>query len=96
MARTQTNNRDTDQQLGEMDYVLFHIDRIANELRENGVSVPGRVHPPPSATEVPPLETEVSTAKTSRSLIYLPGWLRKHCDDPAMMVRFIPLHTTCH
>ena len=84
-SQTRTNNRDTDQQLGEMDYVLFHIERIADELHENGVSVPGRDHPPPSTVEVPQ-ETEVTTSKSSRSSVYLPRWLHDHRYDPAAMV----------
>lgn len=69
-----------------MDYILFHVERIADELRENGVSVPGRSHPAPSTVEVPQ-ETEVTTSKSSRLKIYLPQWLHHHRYDPATMVR---------
>jgi hypothetical protein len=88
-SQTRTNNRDTDQQLGEMDYTLFHIERIADELRENGVSIPGRIHTPPSATEVPQ-ETEVTTSKSSRLRVYLPRWLGDHRGDPAATVTLMP------
>ena len=72
-----------------MDYILFQIERIADELRENGISVPGRIHPPPSTVEVPQ-ETEVTTSKSSRSSVYLPQWLHNHRNDPAAMVTFMP------
>lgn len=85
-SRTRTNNRETDQQLGEMDYTLFHIEKIAHELRENGVSVPGRDHPLPSAAEPVPQATEVTISKGSRSSLYLPRWLHDHRYDPAAMV----------
>jgi len=70
-----------------MDYTLFHIGRIADELRENGVSLPGRTNPPSSTTEVPE-ESEVTTSKSSRSSLYLPRWLHDHRYDPAVMVMF--------
>lgn len=85
MSRTRTNNRDTDRQLGEMDYTLFQVERMADELRKNGVSIPGGNHPLPSETEAPQ-ESEVTTSKSARSTIYLPSWLHKHRYDPAVMV----------
>ena len=85
VSKTRTNNRDTDQQLGEMDYILSCIEPIADELRENGISVPGRTHPTPSSVEVPH-ETEATTSKSSRSKIYLPKWLDDNRFDPAAMV----------
>ena len=63
------------------------IERIADELRENGVSISGRVHSPPSAMEVPQ-ETAVTTSKSSRSSIYLPWWLHDHRNNPAATVTF--------
>ena len=72
-----------------MDYALFHVERIADELRKNGVSVAGRDHPPPSATEVPQ-ETEVTISKSSRLSVYLPQWLYDHRYDPATMVTITP------
>lgn len=72
-----------------MDYILFQIERITDELRENGISVPGRIHPPPSTVEVPQ-ETEVTTSKSSRSSVYLPQWLHNHRNDPTAMVTFMP------
>ena len=70
-----------------MDYTLFHVERIADELRENGVSVPGRTDPPPSTTKALE-EAEVTTSKSSRSNVYLPRWLHEHRYDPAVMVTF--------
>ena len=70
-----------------MDYTLFHVERIADELRENGVSVPGGTDPPPSMVEAPK-EAEVTTSKSSRSSLYLPRWLHDHRYDPAVMVMF--------
>lgn len=72
-----------------MDYTLFHIERIADELRENGISVPGRVRSPPSAMEVPQ-ETVVTISKSSRSSLYLPQWLHDHRNDPAATVTLTP------
>jgi hypothetical protein len=92
-SRTRTNNRETDQQLGEMDYTLFRIECIADELRENGVSIPGRIHPSPLAAEVPQ-ETEVTISKISRKSVYLPQWLHDHRFDPATMVVFQPSQAT--
>ena len=71
-----------------MDYTLFHIERIADNLRENGVGVSGRSHP--SSAEPAPQETEVTTSKSSRSGVYLPQWLYDHRRDPATMVTQSP------
>lgn len=69
-----------------MDYVLFHIKRIADNLRENGVVVPGKSYPPPSSTEPVPQEMEVTSSKSSRSRLYLPRWLNEHRYNPVAMV----------
>jgi len=85
-AQTRTNNRDTDRQLGEMDYIRSQLNRIADELRTVGVSVPGGAPPPPPpATEVPQ-ETDITVSAGYKSSIYLPRWLDKHRRDPALMV----------
>ena len=75
-----------DKQLGEMDYVLFQIERIAGDLRGIDVVVPGKARSPPSAAEPLSQETEVTTSKTSRSKVYLPQWLGDHRGDVATMV----------
>ena len=69
-----------------MDYTLSQVERIASDLREIGVTVPGRVHSPPSTAVPVTQETEVTTSKTSRSGVYLPQWLQRHRFDPATMV----------
>ena len=84
-AQTRTNNRDTDRQLGEMDYICFHLNRIADELRAVGVPVSGETPPPPPAVEAPQ-ETEATISTSHKSSTYLPGWLNDHRRDPALMV----------
>jgi len=81
-----TNNKDTDHQLGEMDYILFHVEKIADDLRKKGVDVPGNDRPPPPALEPVLQAAEVMTSKSSRSSLYLPQWLHNHRYDPAAMV----------
>ena len=78
---------DPDQQLGEMDYVRFQVNRIADELRSIGVSVPGETlpAPPPPVTEVPQ-ETETTISTGGKSNAFLPRWLNSHRRDPAVMV----------
>ena len=71
-----------------MDYILSQIERIADELRENGVKVPGKSHSPPRTIEIPE-DTEVVISRSSRSKIHLPRWLQNHRHDPAFTV-------TCH
>ena len=72
-----------------MDYTLLHIERMADELLEEGVSIPGRVRSLPSAAEVPQ-DTEITTSKSSRSSVYLPKWLYKQRYDPAVTVTITP------
>ena len=70
-----------------MDYSLFQVERIADELHENGVPIPRRTHPKPPTVDVPQ-KTEVTTSKSLRRSIYLPQWLNNHRFDPAAMVTF--------
>jgi hypothetical protein len=84
-AQTRTNNRDTDLQLGEMDYIRFQLELRADELHTAGVSVPGELVPPQPAMEVPQ-ETETAISTGSKSSTYLPQWLPSHSHDPALMV----------
>jgi hypothetical protein len=84
-AQTRTNNRDTDRQLGEMDYICFQLELIADELRAASVLVPGGSVPPQPAMEVP-RETEAAISTGSKSSTYLPQWLRSHSRDPALTV----------
>lgn len=85
-AQTQTNNRDTDQQLGKMDYIRFQLNRIASELRGVGVSVPGEAAPLPPVMEAPQ-ETEATISTGHKSSTYLPRWLEHGRHDPALMVK---------
>jgi hypothetical protein len=78
-----------------MDYTLFHVGCIADELRESGVSIPGRNFLLPPAVEVPH-ETEVATSKSSRKSVYLPRWLHKHRFDPAVMVMAFAFYQVNH
>ena len=84
-AQTRTNNRDTDQQLGEMDYIRFQLDRIADELRATGISVPGGTPLPPPVLEATQ-ETEATISTGFKLSTYLPQWLNNHRCDPAVMV----------
>ena len=86
MAQTRTNNRETDQQLGEMDYVRFQVNRIADKLRSIGVSVPGETLPPPPPVTEVPKETETTISTGGKSSTYLPQWLNSHRCDPVVMV----------
>ena len=93
-AQTRSNNKETEQQLGEMDYINFNLRRIADDLRRADVSIPDDSPAPTSvADEVRP-ETEFTIAKGRGSTIYIPHWLRDHRDDPALMasltVRVLP------
>lgn len=93
VASVRTNNRETDLQLGEMDYSLSQIIRIAEELRDNGVLVHGKGRTPISTTEVLQ-EMEVSISRSSRLKKYLPNWLRKYRCDPALTVTCQLCHPT--
>ena len=74
MAQTRTNNRETDQQLGEMDYVRFQVNRIADKLRSIGVSVPREtLPPPPPVTEVQRRQKLLSRPVASQAHTYLDG-----------------------
>ena len=85
-SQLRSNNKGTEQQLGEMDYVDFHIRRIADDLRRAGISVPGRT-PTPAATKEPQQDTDISIAKSHKSTIYLPHWIPDHREDPALTAR---------
>jgi hypothetical protein len=76
-----------ERQLGEMDYVVFQVERIADELHESGVPIPVPTRPLPQALEIPQ-ESEATTSKSSRKRVYLPQWLQDHRFDPAAMVIF--------
>jgi len=69
-----------------MDYIRSQINRIADELRIVGVSVPGGPPPPPPPAMEVPQETDVTVSASYKSSIYLPRWLDKHRNDPALMV----------
>jgi len=68
-----------------MDYIDFHVRRIADELQRAGVSIPGN-DSTPATTNEPHHETEFSVAQGHKSTVYLPHWIRDHRDDPALMV----------
>jgi hypothetical protein len=86
-SATRTNNRETERQLGEMDYVVFQVERIADELHESGISIPIPTRPLPQTSGIPQ-ESEATTSKSSRKGVYLPQWLQDHQIDPAAMVTF--------
>lgn len=68
-----------------MDYIDFHVRRIADDLRRAGVTVSGNV-PAPTSTDEPQWETEFTIAQGHKSQIYLPHWIHDHRDDPALIV----------
>lgn len=92
-SQSKSNNRETAQQLGEMDYVDFHIRRIADDLQRAGVPIPKHVFTPAMPSELPQ-ETSFTIAKGYKSKIYLPLWIQRHRDDPALTVNHLNL--TCH
>jgi len=71
-----------------MDYVDFHVRRIADNLRGAGISIPGNI---PTTTTVDELrqETDFTIAQVHKSTIYLPRWIRDHRDDPALIVSLL-------
>ena len=76
-----------------MDYIRFQLNRIADELRTVGVSVPGETPPPPPAMETPQ-ETEATISTGHKLSTYLPKWLDEHRSDPALMVLLSPHQAT--
>ena len=83
--QVRSNNKETAQQLGEMDYVDFHVHRITNDLQRVGVSISGSIHIQ-DATGKQQQETKSTIAKSHKSAWYLPHWIQDHRDDPALMV----------
>jgi hypothetical protein len=73
-----------------MDYIDFHVRRIADKLRRAGVSVPGNVHTPNDTSE-PQQETEFTISRGHRSALYLTHWIRDHRDDPALTVNMFAI-----
>ena len=68
-----------------MDYIDFHVRRIADDLRRAGVSIPGNI-PTPAVTDEPQQEIDFTIARGHKSAVYLPHWIRDHRDDPALTV----------
>ena len=75
-----------------MDYVDFHVRRIADDLERAGVPIPGVVHAP-AVPDEPQQETVFTTAKGHKSATYLPLWIQKHRDDPALIVKCLLSHS---
>lgn len=84
-SQSKCNNKETAQQLGEMDYVDFQVRRIGDNLRKAGVSIPGNAPTPITANE-PRQETEFTIAQGHKSTVFLPYWIRDHRNDPALTV----------
>lgn len=79
------------QQLGEMDYVEFHVHRIADDLQRAGVPISSHVATPTICE--PEQETKFTIASGHKSKVYLPHWIRDHRDDPALTVSlFVIVH----
>ena len=83
-----------------MDYVDFHVCRIADDLQRVGVSIPGHA-PTPNVTHELQQETDVGIAQGHKSTVYLPCWIRDHREDPALTVStsfhfVIPTYTLPH
>lgn len=82
-----------------MDYIDFHIRRIADDLQRAGVPIPGQIHKPvtsdepqqhtPTTSDEPRQGTAFTIAKGHKSVIYLPSWIQKHRDDPALTVEHL-------
>jgi hypothetical protein len=70
-----------------MDYVVFQVERIADELHESGVPVPIPTRPLLQHSEIPQ-ELDATTSKFSRKGVHLPQWLQDRRFDPAAMVTF--------
>jgi hypothetical protein len=68
-----------------MDYIDFHVRRIADDLRRAGVSIPGNV-PTPNVVGEQQQKTEFTIAQGHKHARYLPHWIRDHRDDPALTV----------
>ena len=68
-----------------MDYIDFHVCRIADNLRRASVSIPGNI-PAPAVTDEPQQEIDFTIARGHKSTVYLPHWIRDHRDDPALTV----------
>ena len=71
-----------------MDYIDFHVRRIADNLQRAGISIPGNI-PPTTTTNEPQQETDFTIAQGHKSTIYLPRWIRDHRDDPALIVSLL-------
>lgn len=84
-AQSRCNNKETDQQLGEMDYIDFQVRRIADDLQRAGVSIPGHT-PTTNPTHEPQQEAGISIARGHKSTVYLPRWMHDHREDPALTV----------
>ena len=80
-----------EQQLGEMDYIDFHVRRIADDLRRAGISV-GHA-PTPETIKEPQEGTDISISKSHKSTVYLPHWIRDHRDNPALIASALFLST---
>ena len=84
-SQSRSNNKETAQQLGEMDYINFHVRHIADDLRRAGVPVPGNI-PVPDIPGEQYQKTKFTIARGHKSALYLPHWIRDHRDDPALVV----------
>jgi len=84
-SQSRSNNKETAQQLGNMDYIDFQVRRIADELQTAGVSVPGQ-RPIDTVTDDPPVDPTFDIAKGYKSKIHLQPWTWEHRNDPALEV----------
>lgn len=78
-----TSKRNTASQLADQDIIEHNIRRIAAELRESSIDIPGGRRVIPSAL-APYEHHRISADESNR--IYLPQWLSDHSEDPVLAV----------
>ena len=71
-----------------MDYIDFHVRRIADNLRRASISIPRNI-PLTTTTNKPQQETDFTIAQGHKFTIYLPHWICDHHDDPALIVSLL-------
>lgn len=79
-----TNKQHATRQLAEQDLVEFHVRRIASDVREYGIDVPGKAKGVVNAVSP---ETQYHIATDYKTRIALGPWLMERWDDPALRVR---------